>query len=106
MQEGERRGSRMDIDRAELYVQWSAVAGREARLEQVLRAIPGVASLELIRPAESALEARVRIAFDPGQTNPVVIEAKLAGEGFTVLRSEEHTSELQSRFDLVCRLLL
>src|SRR5699024_11284182 len=25
---------------------------------------------------------------------------------FTVMRSEEHTSELQSRFDLVCRLLL
>src|SRR5699024_12691370 len=25
---------------------------------------------------------------------------------FQVLRSEEHTSELQSRFDLVCRLLL
>src|SRR5699024_11258208 len=25
---------------------------------------------------------------------------------FPVLRSEEHTSELQSRFDLVCRLLL
>src|SRR5699024_11593897 len=25
---------------------------------------------------------------------------------FTVERSEEHTSELQSRFDLVCRLLL
>src|SRR5438067_2219872 len=25
---------------------------------------------------------------------------------FEVLRSEEHTSELQSRFDLVCRLLL
>src|SRR5699024_12257875 len=24
----------------------------------------------------------------------------------TVMRSEEHTSELQSRFDLVCRLLL
>src|SRR5207249_11336990 len=26
--------------------------------------------------------------------------------GFIFLRSEEHTSELQSRFDLVCRLLL
>src|SRR5699024_12527579 len=25
---------------------------------------------------------------------------------FIILRSEEHTSELQSRFDLVCRLLL
>src|SRR5437868_10866211 len=28
------------------------------------------------------------------------------GSGEEVLRSEEHTSELQSRFDLVCRLLL
>src|SRR5207249_7629875 len=27
-------------------------------------------------------------------------------DDFTGLRSEEHTSELQSRFDLVCRLLL
>src|SRR5699024_11330940 len=26
--------------------------------------------------------------------------------GIQILRSEEHTSELQSRFDLVCRLLL
>src|SRR3712207_6972644 len=28
------------------------------------------------------------------------------GDGFTVFRSEEHTSELQSRQYLVCRLLL
>src|SRR5438067_9310429 len=28
------------------------------------------------------------------------------GELLVVLRSEEHTSELQSRFDIVCRLLL
>src|SRR5207249_11957424 len=28
------------------------------------------------------------------------------GEAVDLLRSEEHTSELQSRFDLVCRLLL
>src|SRR5699024_11620244 len=27
-------------------------------------------------------------------------------DGLTILRSEEHTSELQSRFDIVCRLLL
>src|SRR5690349_24238432 len=31
---------------------------------------------------------------------------ELAGEGLYPLRSEEHTSELQSRRDLVCRLLL
>src|SRR5699024_11666472 len=30
-------------------------------------------------------------------------EGRYAGKGY---RSEEHTSELQSRFDLVCRLLL
>src|SRR5437868_11250058 len=30
----------------------------------------------------------------------------LAQVGMPELRSEEHTSELQSRFDLVCRLLL
>src|SRR5947207_10101810 len=29
-----------------------------------------------------------------------------AGQGLMVLRSEEHTSELQSHSDLVCRLLL
>src|SRR5699024_12125285 len=32
--------------------------------------------------------------------------AQLQEQGKTVMRSEEHTSELQSRFDLVCRLLL
>src|SRR5699024_11674478 len=29
-----------------------------------------------------------------------------SGDPFSSVRSEEHTSELQSRFDLVCRLLL
>src|SRR5699024_4802760 len=39
-----------------------------------------------------------------------ILHANLWGNGDTTvlpeLRSEEHTSELQSRFDLVCRLLL
>src|SRR5699024_11662680 len=35
-------------------------------------------------------------AFSDSDTNAVIIQ----------VRSEEHTSELQSRFDLVCRLLL
>src|SRR5207249_8038090 len=35
------------------------------------------------------------------------ISVNLLGDGFVeAVRSEEHTSELQSRFDLVCRLLL
>src|SRR5699024_11548310 len=30
----------------------------------------------------------------------------MSKNGVSIIRSEEHTSELQSRFDLVCRLLL
>src|SRR5207249_1697131 len=33
-------------------------------------------------------------------------DVKLPRVGLVIVRSEEHTSELQSRFDLVCRLLL
>src|SRR6266496_6312036 len=42
--------------------------------------------------------------FDPGQRHPL----QRAGQGTArdQDRSEEHTSELQSRRDLVCRLLL
>src|SRR5438067_8526977 len=35
-----------------------------------------------------------------------VITVHRPARGLNSLRSEEHTSELQSRFDLVCRLLL
>src|SRR5437868_11718801 len=37
---------------------------------------------------------------------PAFRESLLRSSGDSVDRSEEHTSELQSRFDLVCRLLL
>src|SRR3989441_2037134 len=43
---------------------------------------------------------------------PVIVQQigatirRLKAEGFTILRSEEHTSELQSLAYLVCRLLL
>src|SRR5699024_12237156 len=55
-------------------------------------------------------------ALDPLETDPALSaeippdhrnEVVLAGRITAVpVRSEEHTSELQSRFDLVCRLLL
>src|SRR5207249_7645330 len=40
--------------------------------------------------------------FSPGQVTGSQIATQVVGRE----RSEEHTSELQSRFDLVCRLLL
>src|SRR5699024_8136694 len=53
------------------------------------------------------------IKFTPigGWWSQVILSQKMTlvtdnGEYVGVVRSEEHTSELQSRFDLVCRLLL
>src|SRR5207249_12146643 len=48
---------------------------------------------------ESGQPFTVTVPFDNANINP-------SSETVTVNRSEEHTSELQSRFDLVCRLLL
>src|SRR5699024_12446164 len=39
-------------------------------------------------------------------TSSTLSEFRSASVPFSGVRSEEHTSELQSRFDLVCRLLL
>src|SRR5438034_3586352 len=53
------------------------------------------------------------VGWEPGQTSPIhshpdadEIYHVLEGEGLNNDRSEEHTSELQSHSDLVCRLLL
>src|SRR5699024_12693660 len=57
---------------------------------------------------DSANTFAFQVGADAGQT----ISIKLSSFSFGVdglakqTRSEEHTSELQSRFDLVCRLLL
>src|SRR2546422_1789006 len=55
--------------------------------------------------------ARPRRRRRPVTYNPAVIQAlttiwEAAGYPWSVRRSEEHTSELQSRLHLVCRLLL
>src|SRR5207249_12027333 len=45
-----------------------------------------------------------RSSWSCGRTGPT--SSRCSGPGTPQDRSEEHTSELQSRFDLVCRLLL
>src|SRR5699024_11586741 len=65
------------------------------------------------------LEDRLRSRFEWGlstditppdlETRIAILNKKAKAEALDIpneIRSEEHTSELQSRFDLVCRLLL
>src|SRR5207247_8557998 len=50
-----------------------------------------------------------RSAVDPGGEGRLALEPAYVAENadeYLLCRSEEHTSELQSRVDLVCRLLL
>src|SRR5437660_10715996 len=58
-------------------------------------------SLHDALPISQSVVRKIDVA-GPGFINFFLAEAELAG----VLRSEEHTSELQSRGHLVCRLLL
>src|SRR5699024_2140596 len=63
-----------------------------------------------LRPA-TIVELAAEIGYELPTTDPAELEkwfydAANSGDLPTYLRSEEHTSELQSRFDLVCRLLL
>src|SRR5699024_12683728 len=57
---------------------------------------------------ESEGNADVGPGADAADRSPATVPAMPAAPapGVVPLRSEEHTSELQSRFDLVCRLLL
>src|SRR5438067_6164460 len=69
-------------------------------------------ALLIFKPEGDAWDAFARrLSFasaEPGRTESLAAavgraEREIGGQRF---RSEEHTSELQSRFDLVCRLLL
>src|SRR5699024_11685350 len=70
---------------------------------------PTAATVAMAQPNQYRSWRPVASAAEPvTMSSAVPVEAKVsrpraAGE---TRRSEEHTSELQSRFDLVCRLLL
>src|SRR5437868_11929950 len=56
-----------------------------------------------VRPGIADARHRACVLQGRGREN---LRGGIHGERARALRSEEHTSELQSRFDLVCRLLL
>src|SRR5207249_8284800 len=68
---------------------------------------PLVALLDRRREHEVHLElALIRVGQNLNEERPNVVCQQLLAAQTPRSRSEEHTSELQSRFDLVCRLLL
>src|SRR5438067_12593271 len=62
--------------------------------------------LDLMLPGRDGLQVLSTLRKRGLQTPVLVLTARDAIEDRELRRSEEHTSELQSRFDLVCRLLL
>src|SRR5699024_12215629 len=67
-----------------------------------LRRIERTFSSPLICVNPSQVKSRIKSTFESISVNLNIISVSLR----QLVRSEEHTSELQSRFDLVCRLLL
>src|SRR5437868_15375468 len=77
-------------------------AGRTTTMRMLTCFLPptsGAATVAGFDVVEQPMEVRKRIGYLP-EMPPLYQEMR------TTERSEEHTSELQSRFDLVCRLLL
>lgn len=79
----------MSRDVAELYFQRTDVTERGGALERALRSQPGVLDVTPPRSDDQSIEVRVRVAFDPGQTNPLILGQALARQGFTVLSADE-----------------
>src|SRR5699024_7068948 len=88
---------------------WASVAGElEAVLLELAEDgdVPGW-RIEKSRRAQQGLAAAGRALEDLAElTGTTISDDAARAIGLGVDRSEEHTSELQSRFDLVCRLLL
>lgn len=73
-----------------LFVPLAAIAQAE-RLTQALQAIPGVIAVSFPPPVEATptIEGEVRVAYDPGRTNEVILEQALAAQGFLVLQAHD-----------------
>src|SRR5699024_11653645 len=80
-------------------------------LEDSIAAVDAEEKVDVYRNWKGLVRGELSTTFKKGEElierrfNPDRIYKSTSGETVS-LRSEEHTSELQSRFDLVCRLLL
>src|SRR3989442_2619125 len=100
----------MSKSRIVLPIEGMSCASCAATVQEALGKAGGVTSA-----AVNYATGKAAVDYDDAQTNVAELIKTVRGSGydcgqagvtFTVERSEEHTSELQSRPHLVCRLLL
>src|SRR3989440_1279176 len=99
-------GQMIEMFRLELFLQLSLATlfGGAIGLERELGGKPAGLRTNILICIGSVLYTKLSITMASGNADPTRVAAQIVtGVGF---RSEEHTSELQSRSDLVCRLLL
>src|SRR5690242_21501048 len=80
--------------------------GRDATIGCYQFDRPHWTSLTLFGNSDSVASSIPPVFVELHQTGRVTPALHVLGSGFAPLRSEEHTSELQSHVNLVCRLLL
>lgn len=79
----------MTSDSADLLIQWGDVVGKETQLQEALRRLPGVTSVGAVSRDTDSIEARIRVEFDAGATNPLIMKDALARDGFTIMSASE-----------------
>src|SRR5690625_5792434 len=87
----------------QLKITGMTCAGCSNHISNALKEVDGIIEHKVEYPGDLAT-----IQYDPKKTNPDAIIKVISRQAIKPksLRSEEHTSELQSRGHLVCRLLL
>src|SRR5690349_22368571 len=78
----------------------------DGALAQVQNARPDVVLLDVLMPKTDGIEVLRRIKEIHSDCAVIILTGINSQQVAAKARSEEHTSELQSRRDLVCRLLL
>src|SRR5437868_10880096 len=92
----------MDFDQLETFLEVARLSSFSRAAEKRFRTQPAISSQ--IRALEE--EVGAKLLDRSGGKVSLTASGKLFQKYAEDTRSEEHTSELQSRFDLVCRLLL
>src|SRR5437867_8171202 len=78
----------------------------EKFLEKLIHGFEAVGVARIVAQQDVMLQKKKVVFAAVKKNQPVLAKLVIRSEIFAKERSEEHTSELQSPYDLVCRLLL